>query len=299
MDAPAEVPAKAAEPPPVSSSAAGLGATLDPTALGRLGSVTLEPSPVVVGHGVVAPAAPVTNALVTRFFRLAPLRLLGAMRRSGVPEAAQAPTSTEAVREYFKAAGVEALPPKALFLNEEMGVLMVRLPMDEMEIVQMAIETLNSAPPLVQVETQFVTAAGEAGFNDLLGDRDFVVLPQDRADELTQRLQRTAGVELVAAPRVTTLSGRAAEIAVGKPADAQVSVLPQVEADGFSIVLEVAAKLDDRRVAQITTLVEDGQTLLARLRPQPGGAPEEASAMILVTPTLIDPAGNPVNHGPR
>lgn len=240
-----------------------------------------------------------TDALLTRFFRLAPHRFLEAMRRSGVPEAAQASTSTEAVRAYFKAAGIEALPPKGLLFNEDLGVLMVRLPMDEMEVVQTAIEMLNSAPPMVQLETQFVTAAGGAGFNELPGDRDFVALSQARAGELRQRLQRTAGLELLAAPKVTTLSGRAAEIAVGEPAGAWASVLAQVEANGFSITLEVSAKLRDRQTAQIITLVEDGQTLLARLRPAPGVAPDDAGALILVTPTLVDPAGNPIHPGPR
>lgn len=295
----AGIPAKAAEPPPAATSAAGTGASLDPTALGRLGTVTLEPPPVVVRTNVVVSVVPATNALVTRFYRLAPHRVVEAMRRSGVPEAAQASTSTEAVRAYFKAAGIEALPPKGLLLNEDLGVLMVRLPMDEMEVVQTAIEMLNSAPPMVQLETQFFTAAGEAGFNELPGDRDFVVLSQARAGELRQRLQRTAGTGLLTAPRVTTLSGRAAEITAGEPAGAQASVLAQVEADGFFITLEVAAKLGDRRAAQITTLVEDGQTLLARLPPAPGGAPDDAGGLILVTPTLVDPAGNPIYHGPR
>ncbi|HMO65145.1 MAG TPA: M56 family metallopeptidase, partial [Verrucomicrobiota bacterium] len=279
-----------------------------------------------------APApSPATNALFTRFYRLAAHRLVEAIRRSGVPEAARATNQTEAVRAYFQAAGVEVAPPKALFLNEELGVLMVRLPMDELEIVQMAIETLNSAPPMVQLEMQSVTNVNHAGLDDLLGGRDLVVLSQARAGELTRRLQKTAGVKLMAAPKVTTLSGRQAQVQVAeiktvfRPEQPQgqredfgltVDMMPQVEPDGVTLTLVVSAgfreflgyeegeatprpRIRSLQTGLFTVVLLDGQTLLARLPPQPGGAPDDAGVLILVTPTIIDPAGNPVNHGPR
>ncbi|MFN0069751.1 MAG: hypothetical protein ACKVYV_19205, partial [Limisphaerales bacterium] len=214
---------------------------------------------------------------------------------------------------------------------EEMGALMVRLPMEEMETVQQAVETLNTAPPLVQVESQFVTAAGDAGLNELLGDRDFVVLSQARTGELTQRLQRTAGVELLTGPRITTLSGRQAQVQVaeaktvvrpehpqGQPEDfgLTVDVVPYVERDGVTLNLFVMAgfreflgyeegeatprpRIRSLQTGPVMVVLLDGQTLLARLPPQHGGGPHDAGALILVTPTLIDPAGNPIHHGPR
>jgi beta-lactamase regulating signal transducer with metallopeptidase domain len=343
---PAETPAKAVEPPPASTSAAGSSPTLDPGALGRLGTVTLEPPPAAVGRSVFSAVTPATNppaaagpppanALVTRFYRLAAHRLVEAMRRSGVPEAAQAPTSTEAVLAYFKAAGVEATPPKALFLNEELGILMARLPMDEMEVVQTAVETLNMLPPMVQFETQFIAAAAEvARLTELLGARDFTVLTAEEARGLREKAAAPApagGAQALAVPRVTGVSGRQGQVqamearTVVRPEHPQgqredfgllVDVVPQVEPDGVSLTLVVTAgfreflgyeegeatprpRIRSLRTGLITGVIQDGQTLLARLRPESGGAPEDAGACILVTPTLVDPAGNPVNQWGR
>lgn len=67
------------------------------------------------------------------------------------------------VRAFFLAAGVNLLPPNAVFFNDRLGVLMVRATLEEIEIVQQAVETLNMAPPMVQIEAKFA----EVSQNDL------------------------------------------------------------------------------------------------------------------------------------
>lgn len=77
------------------------------------------------------------------------------------------PTATatvqEVVREFFAAAGVNLLPPNSVFFNDRLGMLMVRATIEEIEIVEQAIEVLNAAPPMIQIEARFA----EVGQDDL------------------------------------------------------------------------------------------------------------------------------------
>lgn len=65
------------------------------------------------------------------------------------------------VRQYFQAAGVVNLGvtngPDAtqVFFNDRNGLLMVRASLQDLDIIQMAIELLNSVPPQVLVESKF------------------------------------------------------------------------------------------------------------------------------------------------
>ncbi len=69
----------------------------------------------------------------------------------------------ETVRTFFAAAGVLLTPPNAVFFNDRTGMLMVRATTEEIEIVEQAIEVLNAAPPMVQIEAKFA----EVGQDDL------------------------------------------------------------------------------------------------------------------------------------
>jgi beta-lactamase regulating signal transducer with metallopeptidase domain len=110
---------------------------------------------IVEDYAVVFAHKPPRHAtLVTRVFSANPerlstglestIRILG--RTNGVASAddpATSPTVQEKVRRFFQDLGVNLLPPNALFFNERLGLLMVRAPMDEIEIVENAIEVLN------------------------------------------------------------------------------------------------------------------------------------------------------------
>ncbi|MBI5799487.1 MAG: polysaccharide biosynthesis/export family protein [Verrucomicrobia bacterium] len=65
-------------------------------------------------------------------------------------------------RDYFRTAGVWALGvtngPDAtqVFFNDRNGLLLVRASLQDLDIIQMAIELLNAKPPLVLIEAKFV-----------------------------------------------------------------------------------------------------------------------------------------------
>lgn len=69
----------------------------------------------------------------------------------------------ETVRTFFQAAGISLLPPNTVFFNDRTGLLMVRATTEEIEIVEQAIEVLNAAPPMIQIEAKFA----EVGQDDL------------------------------------------------------------------------------------------------------------------------------------
>jgi general secretion pathway protein D len=92
----------------------------------------------------------------------------------GVTIPTQALNVQEIVRTFFAAAGVLLTPPNAVFFNERTGLLMVRATIEEIEIVEQAIEVLNAAPPMVQIEAKFAEVGQDdlkaLGFDWILGN---------------------------------------------------------------------------------------------------------------------------------
>lgn len=78
------------------------------------------------------------------------------------------------VVDYFKAAGVDLAPPKNVFFNDRLGQLLVRATLQDLEIIEQAIELLNQAPPQVTIESKFVELTQEdsraLGFNWYMGN---------------------------------------------------------------------------------------------------------------------------------
>ncbi len=78
------------------------------------------------------------------------------------------------VQAYFAAVGVNLAPPKTVFFNDRLGELLVRATLQDLDIIQQAIEMLNQTPPQVDVEAKFADLTQEdsrgLGFNWYLGN---------------------------------------------------------------------------------------------------------------------------------
>ncbi|HVM50202.1 MAG TPA: tetratricopeptide repeat protein [Candidatus Acidoferrum sp.] len=65
-----------------------------------------------------------------------------------------------AARNYFESLGVDLdpvrNPGKALFFNDRLGMLLVRASMEELDIIEAAIDALNIVPPQVNIKAKFV-----------------------------------------------------------------------------------------------------------------------------------------------
>jgi len=87
---------------------------------------------------------------------------------------------SEAARNYFNSLGVDLDPlkpenkGKSLFFNDRQGMLIVRATMEELDVIESAIDVLNIVPPQVTIKAKFVEVSQEdnkaLGFEWYLGN---------------------------------------------------------------------------------------------------------------------------------
>jgi general secretion pathway protein D len=70
-----------------------------------------------------------------------------------------------AARNFFITVGVDLSPPKALFFNDRAGVLLVRATLQDLDMIEAAMQVLCSVPPQVNIKSKFV----EIGQDDVRG----------------------------------------------------------------------------------------------------------------------------------
>jgi hypothetical protein len=126
------------------------------------------------------------------------------------------------------------------------------------------------------------------------------ILTARQAARALNKLKKAEGVTILAAPRVTTLSGRVAQVSVSEVSTEpglSVGVLATVGPDGKAVSLSADVEIPadaKRNLTQVKAGAKarlwDGQTLVIQPVEQNG-----RTLIILVTPTVIDPAGNRVN----
>jgi general secretion pathway protein D len=83
-------------------------------------------------------------------------------------------TINDLVRDYFQTAGVDLAPPKSVFFNDRNGNMTVRATLSDLEIIETAVQTLNTPPPQVSIEAKFAEIGQEdsraLGFDWFLGN---------------------------------------------------------------------------------------------------------------------------------
>jgi len=67
----------------------------------------------------------------------------------------------DVVRQFFLAAGVDLAPPKAIFFNDRLGMLMVRATLADLDVIEQAVQMLNMAPPQVTIDAKFAEVTQE------------------------------------------------------------------------------------------------------------------------------------------
>jgi type II secretory pathway component GspD/PulD (secretin)/tetratricopeptide (TPR) repeat protein len=80
----------------------------------------------------------------------------------------------QAVRSFFTSVGVDMTPPKAVFFNDRQGTLYVRATLQDLDIIEQAVQVLNVAPPQVNIRAKFAEVGQEdtkaLGFDWYLGN---------------------------------------------------------------------------------------------------------------------------------
>jgi general secretion pathway protein D len=78
------------------------------------------------------------------------------------------------VRQFFLTVGVDLNPPKSVFFNDREGTLLVRATLQDLDVIEQAVQVLNIAPPQVNIKTKFVEVAQNdiraLGFDWYLGN---------------------------------------------------------------------------------------------------------------------------------
>lgn len=59
------------------------------------------------------------------------------------------------VREFFLTAGVDLAAPKNIYFNDRLGMLMVRATLEDLDIIEQALQVLNMSPPQLTIESKF------------------------------------------------------------------------------------------------------------------------------------------------
>jgi len=118
--------------------------------------------------------------LYTRTFKLNPRAFRQNVENSAGQRLEEPAALMAAIRKLVLAAGasfpeipaspaVEAGPPrKALFYNDQTGVLMARATLADLDIIETLLLTLNAAPPQVMIETHFVEIKPGAAYDQQL-----------------------------------------------------------------------------------------------------------------------------------
>jgi len=80
-------------------------------------------------------------------------------------------------REFFSAAGVDLAAPKSVIFNQRSGLLLVRATLQDLDLIDQAIQVMNTAPPQVTIDTRFIEITQEdtkaLGFDWFLGNFTF------------------------------------------------------------------------------------------------------------------------------
>jgi beta-lactamase regulating signal transducer with metallopeptidase domain/type II secretory pathway component GspD/PulD (secretin) len=157
------------------------------------------------------------RALATRMFKVDARTFAEALTNS--PSLAGR-SLTEAFRGFLEAAGVSVAPPNEVYYTQGRGVLMVKASAEELNRIASALEVLNKAPQQITLDAKFIEApeafVKPINWGTIVSGADATneirILSDTQAQEFLQALRQTPGVDVMATPRVTTLSGRQAQI---------------------------------------------------------------------------------------
>jgi beta-lactamase regulating signal transducer with metallopeptidase domain/type II secretory pathway component GspD/PulD (secretin) len=153
---------------------------------------------------------------------------------------------------------------KALFYNDRTGLLLARATIDDLDIIEKAIQIVNLALPQVSIESRLVEIGVDSvkavGFDWFLGNSPInshgagslsapdespplsspatAILTDPQFRVLQRALEQRAVPRTLAKPRVTTLSGREVRVEVAD-VGFKLGALPRVMPDGNSIQLAV------------------------------------------------------------
>jgi hypothetical protein len=268
----------------------------------------IEDYAIVIGQRRYEP-----EPLYTRTFKIDPNTLIQGLDQNfgtGVIQSPNALTPIQrALRNLMVRAGVDfgtnngsglpsinGAPQRAIYFNDRSGVLMARATLSELNLVEKALQKLNSAN---QYQILFTVEAVEVPELKTLNEfMRTVKLAGQISTRFTDpqyrelRRKTAANFKWISLPKVTTVSGRAARVQIESRFG--VDLLAEYAAEDKPIKLKVASfDAGQAEPESKEALINDGQTVA--LMPFADDEKVQPQRIVFVTATLIDAAGNRVN----
>jgi beta-lactamase regulating signal transducer with metallopeptidase domain len=255
------------QPVPVKNTETTESSSSDPAMLSnRFGQITIPPPP-----------------LITQTFQVNPIGITTAVKdlASKFPTLVTTTNNPSAeLRALLNILGVNLEPPKSLLYNQEGGALFVRATATDLKNIEEILQIIGTQPPQVHIKTLFVEADDD--LTTLL--RDLVdgtnqnpnsaislaatpsILSPEQLESFLKTLKEKHNAEIMSAPRVTTLSGRQAQVQMvnmhtiptgitGVVSNGVTNLVVQTEARPFGPVLDVIPVVADDRINIQLTLM--------------------------------------------
>jgi hypothetical protein len=255
--------------------------------------------------------------LVTRVFRVA-VPLFERRLQEVLGHTTTTTNTQESLREWAVQLGLALQPPRAFYFNSSKGLLMARATVEDIEILEQAIEAMTTVPEQVELETRVFEIPASRLRSLRLdkavyernedGSNGAVVVPENRMPEILRECLADPRCRVLGAPKITTLSHRGAVISRNsepspreetEPIPYSIEVFPKVSSSPPTIELEMEGSLGglagerkpgSRAVSVSARIpVPDGAAMALVAG---GASAPDLRYLLLITPTIIDPAGN-------
>jgi hypothetical protein len=177
----------------------------------------------------------------------------------------------------LKSLGLDLSPPKSIFFSDREGTLIVRATLQDLDIIETAVQVLSTPPPLINIRAKLIELPEEEAVAfwrgrsvtnaDGSSTQTTVLTPPEAARQLAN-WNSPGGVDLLNEANVTTASGRQTQIEWSSPGVSKEStdgsgsgaiprvpetnavppgptldIVPYVSADKFTIQLTVTASV--------------------------------------------------------
>jgi len=162
--------------------------------------------------------------LFTRFFKVDPNTFIGSLQKqTELAATASADEKQQAIRKFFSNLGADFQLPKSILFNDQTGALMARATLQDLDIVESALQILNTAPLQITIEAKFIEVPEQVAkslwrtvfITNNVGTNAWTsILTEAQMKALLKKVESERGVDILTTPRVTTLSGRQARIEV-------------------------------------------------------------------------------------
>jgi beta-lactamase regulating signal transducer with metallopeptidase domain len=262
-------------------------------------------------HGVVFSARMVNEPLplYVRTFKVDPNTFLAGLHaRAGLAGTRDLdlPAIHKAAQDCFRSAGVELAPPKSIFFNKSEGSLMVRATLQDLDVIEKAVQVLNIAPPQINIKTKFIElpAASLADFWRNVGAADpaksggtnwTTVLTPAQARAALKTVKSIPKADLLTEASVTTLDGRQAQIQCVELRTIVMGINPRALTPPGVNPSSVSTNANDTNALYVAQTLPFGPTLDV----VPHAASDGRSVQMTLIPSLTeflgyDPPTNPV-----